>query len=588
MVSVLLVLLAAFVVLLKGPVVVVDGVGIVEGGVGEDGIVEGGVDGVGIVEGGVDEVGIVEGGVDEVGIVEGGVGEGEVVEWGVDESEMVKRNGVDGGGMGEEGDMMGGEGNSMGGEGNSMGGKGNMMGDGGGAGVVKGDVDSLKGRSSDPNVQHGEVGQMFLDPNNLPDLPMGSPDTMETDIPGAPLNPADFEKSEGMIHDTVDTSTETDPIELAGLYQGDIMLHSRDALLDLPPGDHGLVRLPRMGRSALIDVHRRWPNGIIPYVISQTYGEIERGTIAKAMSEFHTKTCIRFVPRTVEKDYIHILKGDGCSSSVGRVKGAQQMSLGPGCLYVGIVMHEFMHAAGFWHEQSRSDRDNFITINKLNVQDGMWANFEKYGWDKIQSLGIPYDLESVMHYGPYAFAKEGKPTIIPREIGVEMGQRRGFSKHDVAKLQKLYNCANTSTFYSDSTTTAPIIAAATAECADNDQQYCQIWADMGECESNPTWMNINCRKACRQCGKECQDESVYCTVWSEKEECTKNPGFMTIFCKKSCGLCHDVSADQPQSQKCEDKNRYCVEWSTMGQCVSNRGYMSLYCRKSCKQCIASP
>lgn len=39
--------------------------------------------------------------------------------------------------------------------------------------------------------------------------------------------------------------------------------------------------------------------------------EIERGTIAKAMSEFHTKSCIRFVPRTVEKDYIHILKGDG-------------------------------------------------------------------------------------------------------------------------------------------------------------------------------------------------------------------------------------------------------------------------------------
>ena len=36
-----------------------------------------------------------------------------------------------------------------------------------------------------------------------------------------------------------------------------------------------------------------------------------RGTIAKAMLEFHEKTCIRFVPRTIEKDYIHILKGDG-------------------------------------------------------------------------------------------------------------------------------------------------------------------------------------------------------------------------------------------------------------------------------------
>lgn len=75
-------------------------------------------------------------------------------------------------------------------------------------------------------------------------------------------------------------------------------------------------------------------------------------------------------------------------------------------------------------------------------------------------------------------------------------------QRDVAKLQKLYNCANTSTFYVDATTSAaPIISAATAECADNDQQYCQIWADVGECDSNPTWMNINCRKACRQCGE---------------------------------------------------------------------------------------
>lgn len=81
-----------------------------------------------------------------------------------------------------------------------------------------------------------------------------------------------------------------------------------------------------------------------------------------------------------------------CSSSVGRIQGAQEVSLGPGCLYVGIVMHEFMHVAGFWHEQSRSDRDNYITINMFNVQKGMEHNFDKYGWDKILSLGIPYDL----------------------------------------------------------------------------------------------------------------------------------------------------------------------------------------------------
>ena len=54
----------------------------------------------------------------------------------------------------------------------------------------------------------------------------------------------------------------------------------------------------------------------------------------------------RFVPRTNQRDYIHIQKGQGCSSSVGRVGGSQQVSLGRGCVYKGIVEHELMHALG--------------------------------------------------------------------------------------------------------------------------------------------------------------------------------------------------------------------------------------------------
>ncbi|XP_068239447.1 zinc metalloproteinase nas-4-like isoform X10 [Palaemon carinicauda] len=397
-------------------------------------------------------------------------------------------------------------------------------------------------RSSDPHIQGEGINPESFNPSHF-DLPMGSPDTMETDIPGAPLSPNDFENSEVMyhsvyaVHESIDISHQADPIELAGLFQGDIMLNPEDQLEELAKWN-----TTRRGRSAMVDVHRRWPNGVIPYVISQTYDENERATIAKAMSEYHNKTCLRFVPRTIEKDYIHILKGDGCSSSVGRVSGAQPVSLGPGCLYVGIVLHEFMHAAGFWHEQSRYDRDNFITINKLNVKKDMWFNFEKYNWDKIQTLGVPYDLESVMHYGPYAFAaKELQPTIIPRETGVEIGQRRGFSKRDIEKLQKLYNCADTSVEFASTSTSMPLLEPSTEECIDNNEKYCQPWADRGECENNPTWMNVNCRKACRQC-------------------------------------------DLPIQRKCEDKNKFCDAWSTMGQCRTNPKYMIVYCRKSCKAC----
>lgn len=97
----------------------------------------------------------------------------------------------------------------------------------------------------------------------------------------------------------------------------------------------------------------------------------ERGVIAKAFSEYHKNTCIKFRPRTTEVDYIHITKGNGCSSLVGRVGGAQPVTLGQGCVYPGIAIHELMHATGFWHEQSRWDRDDFVTVLFQNIQQGM-------------------------------------------------------------------------------------------------------------------------------------------------------------------------------------------------------------------------
>ncbi|CAG0906900.1 unnamed protein product, partial [Darwinula stevensoni] len=86
------------------------------------------------------------------------------------------------------------------------------------------------------------------------------------------------------------------------------------------------------------------------------------------MQSFQDNTCIRFTPRSGQSDYIHIAKwGQGCSSYVGRAGGEQSLSLDNGCTDERTMLHELMHALGFFHEHTRSDRDDYLTINFGNI-----------------------------------------------------------------------------------------------------------------------------------------------------------------------------------------------------------------------------
>ena len=91
------------------------------------------------------------------------------------------------------------------------------------------------------------------------------------------------------------------------------------------------------------------------------------------MTKINSEPCIKFVPKTNEPTYIKIINGSGCYSYVGKQNqtGFQELSLrAPGCISKGIVSHEFIHALGFWHEQSRPDRDDFVKVRYENIESG--------------------------------------------------------------------------------------------------------------------------------------------------------------------------------------------------------------------------
>ncbi|XP_064089956.1 hatching enzyme 1.2-like [Macrobrachium nipponense] len=276
---------------------------------------------------------------------------------------------------------------------------------------------------------------------SLPNVIIGDPNSGKYDILGPPISEKELEETLSLNITAEDFDSKGDLISTSGFYQGDIMVEDEDHLIQIVNGRSN-GRLQSSVRSAISNPQRAWPGGSIPYVISSSFSSQERALIARAMAEYHQKTCIRFVPRSSHRDYIHILRGRGCSSSVGRNGGLQVVSLGDGCIHFGIIIHEFMHTAGFWHEHSRSDRDNYVTIHWANILPGLQHNFDKNSDAHTTNLGLPYDYESIMHYSPYAFTRTyGSPTIVLKRSGVTIGQRSGFSQLDVQSLNLLYTCS---------------------------------------------------------------------------------------------------------------------------------------------------
>ncbi|XP_031568761.1 MAM and LDL-receptor class A domain-containing protein 1-like [Actinia tenebrosa] len=247
------------------------------------------------------------------------------------------------------------------------------------------------------------------------------------------------------------------------LFEGDIELSPED----MQQADNRMSK-----RNAQRTRQKLWRTKIIPYEIdSELVKESFEEQIMASIEEFHQHTCIRWVRHTVQKNWIKFIKSHKCSSAVGKEywsEGSQKISLNDGCKNKGTILHEMMHATGFWHEQSRPDRNKYVEIMWENIEPGKEDNFDKYDHQTIDDLGVQYDYESIMHYGKLSFSTNGKSTI--QAVGnpdMELGQRDGLSKLDKIKLNALYNCESLSGRWSTWSDFTPC-----NQCKKYRQRYC--------------------------------------------------------------------------------------------------------------------
>uniref|UniRef100_K7FCP1 Meprin A subunit n=1 Tax=Pelodiscus sinensis TaxID=13735 RepID=K7FCP1_PELSI len=255
-------------------------------------------------------------------------------------------------------------------------------------------------------------------------------------------------------------------------------------------------------RNSIIGDNYRWPL-TIPYVLEDSLEMNAKGLILKAFERYRLKTCIDFKPWEGEQNYISVFKGSGCWSSVGnRQQGKQQLSIGANCDRIGTIQHEFLHALGFWHEQSRSDRDDYVSIMWDRIQSGKEHNFNTYDDKTSSALNVPYDYTSVMHYSKTAFRNGTEPTIItniPDFMDV-IGQRMDFSDYDLQKLNRLYNCTSSLSFMDTCTFELENVCGMIQSSEDNSdwQRVSQVSAgprtdhtNMGDCKDTGYFMHFN-------------------------------------------------------------------------------------------------
>jgi uncharacterized repeat protein (TIGR01451 family) len=202
-----------------------------------------------------------------------------------------------------------------------------------------------------------------------------------------------------------------------------------------------------------------WPvvNGAVrvPYTITINTGQLSSTAtnISAAISEANTQLAgvAQWVPAAASDTFqvnFNFTVGDesgACEAIVGMrgdpVNPIQPIGGSENCT-VTTILHEMGHALGLYHEQSRVDRNSYVTYNEGAVDKPQHANFDIL--PTLTDSGL-YNYASIMEYSSFLFSRYGtEPILESIPAGIVLGTSLPqYTTGDLDGIMRLYGFAPT-------------------------------------------------------------------------------------------------------------------------------------------------
>nr|WP_199075249.1 M12 family metallopeptidase [Pedobacter sp. ASV19] len=190
--------------------------------------------------------------------------------------------------------------------------------------------------------------------------------------------------------------------------------------------------LSTVERSTIItDFTKKWTNNVWVYKIQSN----RTSEILTAMSWISAVANIYFVPRTNETNYVTFYdtnESASWSNAIGMENGTKEIKISTS-QSTGSIAHEIMHSLGFFHEQCRPDRDNYVIVHMDQIPNNDLKS--QYNISPFsQSVG-PFDFDSIMLYAsnPYMTKIDGTGWPTQRDHLSE-GDKQGLATLYGAKI----------------------------------------------------------------------------------------------------------------------------------------------------------